>query len=152
MSGYRSTVNPPNTRRIAPSDAWLVDPVTGSPIGILNQNANGEDGQFYPIALTAAQIASPSAAMLADLNVTYALNVAPYTRYMSNGTDLVGIGAGGGVTSDPIGIFGNQVTVPPGLPGLIVDTNAQAMIYAPWTIENAEGVTVQGQVRVYNWP
>lgn len=43
----------------------------------------------FPISLTAGQIASPSAGVLADVNATYQLNVAPYTRYRSNGTALV---------------------------------------------------------------
>lgn len=41
--------------------------------------------------VTAAQIASPSAAMLASPGITYALDVAPYTRYYSNGTALVAL-------------------------------------------------------------
>jgi hypothetical protein len=40
-------------------------------------------------ALTAAQIASPSAAILANLDAVYRLNVSPYTRYTSNGSTLV---------------------------------------------------------------
>jgi hypothetical protein len=46
--------------------------------------------------LSAAQIASPSAGILANLQTTYYLNVAPYTRYQSDGSALVEIGAGGG--------------------------------------------------------
>jgi hypothetical protein len=47
------------------------------------------------VRLTAAQIASPTAAQLADRSVAYQLNVAPYTLYVSNGTQLVAIGSGG---------------------------------------------------------
>ncbi len=38
--------------------------------------------------LTAAQIASPTPAILASTGTTFALDVAPYTRYVSNGTSL----------------------------------------------------------------
>lgn len=46
-----------------------------------------------PITLTAAQIASPDAATLANIWATYQLDVSPYTRYRSNGVALVGVGA-----------------------------------------------------------
>lgn len=39
--------------------------------------------------LSAAQIASPTAAILASTGTTFALNVAPFTRYYSNGSALV---------------------------------------------------------------
>lgn len=38
--------------------------------------------------LSASQIASPTAAILASTGTMFALNVAPYTRYYSNGTVL----------------------------------------------------------------
>lgn len=38
--------------------------------------------------LSAAQIASPTPAILASTGTMFALNVAPYTRYYSNGTVL----------------------------------------------------------------
>jgi hypothetical protein len=41
------------------------------------------------VPLTSDQLASPSAAVLADLNAIYRLNVSPYTRYYSDGADLV---------------------------------------------------------------
>lgn len=47
--------------------------------------------------LSAAQIASPDAGILADKTTTYYLNTAPYTRYQSNGSALTGIG---GVSTD----------------------------------------------------
>lgn len=43
------------------------------------------------IIATAAQIAAPPASMIAATSVTYQLNVAPYTRYQSDGTRLVSI-------------------------------------------------------------
>jgi hypothetical protein len=46
--------------------------------------------------LTAAEIADPSIGILADVRTTYMLNVAPYTRYRSDGTALVSLGSGGG--------------------------------------------------------
>lgn len=69
----------------------LVDPRTGAPTGIQSQNANGPDGIWTPLDVTAAQIASPTPAMLADLNAVYRLNEAPYTRYYSDGSGLVSL-------------------------------------------------------------
>lgn len=89
---FRSTVAPFAPRRIPNDLRLLVDPVTGSPVGIQSPNANGADGIWTPVDLTAAQIAVPTADMIADLNAVYRLNVAPYTRYQSNGTTLVAAG------------------------------------------------------------
>lgn len=86
---FRSTVTPfiPGRR---PADArFLYDATTGAPVGIQNSSSPGPDGIWTPVDLTAAQIASPTAAMLADLNAVYRLNVAPYTRYRSTGSALV---------------------------------------------------------------
>lgn len=44
--------------------------------------------------LSAAQIASPTAAQLANFQALYQLNVVPYTLYQSNGTALVTVGGG----------------------------------------------------------
>ncbi len=46
-----------------------------------------------PISLTAGQIAAPDAATLANIWATFQLDVSPFTRYRSNGTALVGVGA-----------------------------------------------------------
>jgi lysophospholipase L1-like esterase len=86
---FRSTVTPFVPRHWTASTKLLVDPITGAPTGIQNPNANGADGIWAPVDLTAAQIASPSAEMLADLNAVFRLNVAPYTRYRSDGAGLV---------------------------------------------------------------
>lgn len=51
------------------------------------------------VDMTSAQIAAPTAAQLAATNVLYQINLAPYTLYQSNGTALVALGGGGGVTS-----------------------------------------------------
>ena len=77
------------------SSAWrqeyrvLVDNNTGAPIGLVSPNANGPEGIWAPTPLSQAQIDAPSAAMLADLNATYQLNAAPYSRYFSDGTQLL---------------------------------------------------------------
>ena len=89
FKSFQSTVTPLHSRRVPRDWNLLADPNTGAPAGIQNPNANGADGIWTPIDLTAAQIASPDAEMLADLNAVYRLNVAPYTRYISNGTALV---------------------------------------------------------------
>lgn len=86
---FRSTVTPPVPQRITPDMALLLDPNTGSPMGFQTTGANGPDAMFVPVDLTAAQIATPPALVLADLNSVFRLNVAPYTRYISNGTALV---------------------------------------------------------------
>ena len=133
MGQIRSTVNPPQARAIGPFDKWLVDPVTGAPIGIQNPNAGGEDGQFYPIPLTQAQIDSPTADMLADTKVTYALDVAPYTRYMSNGTELKPSGSADNVTL----------------------VKYRQMFYSDLIVEEPDIIIVSGQgaeIRVEAWP
>lgn len=92
---FRSTVTPFVPRAWPATLRLLVDPVTGAPAGIESPNANGPNGIWTPVDLTAGQIASPSTAMIADLNATYRLNVAPYTRYQSDGTTLQAVTAGG---------------------------------------------------------
>lgn len=92
---FRSTASPFLSRQWPANLKLLVDPVTGAPTGIESPNANGPDGIWTPVDLTAAQIASPTALMIADLNATYRLNVAPYTRYQSDGTTLQAVTAGG---------------------------------------------------------
>jgi hypothetical protein len=129
---FRSTVTPFLRRQWPNNLGLLVDPITGAPCGIESPNANGADGVWTPTDLTAAQIASPSAAMLADLNATYRLNVAPYTRYQSTGTMLVTLGA---TDVLPFGQDGTDV------------------IWAPWTISAANSpVYVVGPVYVRTLP
>ncbi len=79
----------------------IVDNATGAPIGLTSQNANGPQGIWAPTPLSAAQIAAPSAAMLADLNATYQLDSAPYGRYYSDGVQLVPLGSEGGTIIPP---------------------------------------------------
>ncbi len=81
---------------------WLFDDVTGAPVGVLSPSGSGPDGIWAPIPLTAAEIASPNAAILADTNAVYMLNVAPYTRWRSTGTALTPM-ADGTVTVIPAG-------------------------------------------------
>lgn len=86
---FRSTVNPFQSRQLPANLNLLVDPITGAPTGIQSPNANGPDGIWTPIDITAAQAASPTPAMLADINAIFRLNVPPYSRYVSTGTALV---------------------------------------------------------------
>lgn len=109
----------------------LVDPTTGAPAGIQSQNDNGPDGIWTPIDITAAQLASPTAGMLADLNATYRLNVAPYSRYHSDGAELVAM--------TPTAEF-------------VVPAGINMILYAPLTISPPEIMLVQGQVRVQTYP
>lgn len=151
FKSFRSTVTPWVPRSWMPPLRLLVDAVSNAPIGIENTNDSGPDGIWAPVDLSAAQIASPTPAMVADLNATYRLNVAPYTRYQSNGNDLVAVGGGGSGDGSNIGGAVLQ-TVPPGTPNLVVGPNSYLAVYAPWTIENAAGVTVEGAVYVTNRP
>src|SRR5512146_1644317 len=89
---FRSTVTPFLPRDWFYPVKVLVDPTTGSPTGIQSPNGGGPDGIWAPIDLSAAQITNPTAEILADLNATYRLNQAPYSRYYSNGESLVSIG------------------------------------------------------------
>lgn len=89
FKSYLSTVTPFVPQDVAGPVRVLVDPGTGAPVGIQSQNSGGPDGIWTPVDITAAQAASPTALMLADLNATYRLNVAPYTRYYSSGSALV---------------------------------------------------------------
>lgn len=132
FKSFLSTVSPFKPAGIFATRRVLTDPTTGSPVGIQNDGANGPDGIWTPIDITSAQVQSPTAAMLADLNATYRLNVAPYTRFISTGQTLVSFGGTGG--SDVIPSWQNLI------------------LYAPLTITNVDGLTVYGQVRVQNYP
>lgn len=83
---FASTVSPFSVRRWIFRQQVLVD-ANNAPMG-LRATENGPDGIWGPVDLSAAQIASPTAAMIADLYANYRLNVAPYTRYRSDGTTL----------------------------------------------------------------
>lgn len=48
------------------------------------------------VPVTAGQVASPTAGLLADKSAIYRLDVSPFTRYVSNGTALVELGSAGG--------------------------------------------------------
>ena len=124
--GFKSTVTPPQLRKIGPYDKWLVDPVDGTILGVQNPNAQGEDGYFYPLELTAAQIAAPTPEMIADTRVVYRLSVLPHTRYQSDGQSLVQLGAGQG------------------------GSLSQVIKYSPWTITGS--ATIYDETRVYAWP
>jgi hypothetical protein len=105
----------------------LTDDRTGSPVGMVSQNANGPQGIWAPTPLTSDQIANPTAAMLADINATYQLDEAPYSRYYSDGTQLLPLGEGGGTI------------IPAG----------QIQIFAsPFVVYEDHPVTIQGGIRV----
>ena len=147
---FRSTYSPWEPRNWAPYIRLLVDNNTGAPVGIENFNANGADAIFTPVDLTAAQIAAPTAAMVNDLNATYRLNVSPYTRYQSNGSALTPL-----TESAPDGTTMQGAvlqTIPAGSPLQIVGVNSYLNIYAPWTIQSSQGVSVQGSVYVTTRP
>ena len=132
FKSFRSTVTPFISRDWFSPIRMLVDPTTGAPVGIQSPNANGPDGIWTPIDVTAAQLLAPTALMLADLNAVYRLNVAPYTRYVSNGTSLQSFS--GSDVQGPNGLFGNMI------------------VYSPFTITDPEGISIRGQVQVRNFP
>ena len=128
---FVSTVNPFRPGGIFATRRVLVDQ-TGASVGI-QSDGDAPDGIWAPVDVTSAQIAAPSAAMIADINSTYRLNVAPYTRYVSNGTALVSQDPGSDDVIPASGPFSNVV------------------LYAPVTITAPEGLTVLGQARVINY-
>lgn len=133
FKSFISTVNPFRPAGIFATRRVLVDSTTGAPVGIQSDGGNSPDGIWTPIDISAAQVTNSSAAMVADLNATFRLNVAPYTRYVSNGTQLVAVGG----TQDVIpssGAFANIIA------------------YSPLTINTPDGLTVFGQVRVESYP
>lgn len=134
FKSFLSTINPFRQGGILANMQILTDSTTGAPVGIKNPNANGADGIWTPIDITAAQIVSPSAAMLADLNATYRLNVAPYTRYMSNGQALTALTDSGFNVQGPNGLFGTMIA------------------YSPLTITDPGGLFVLGTVSVRSLP
>lgn len=131
---FLSTINPFRPAVMLANLKLLVDSTTGAPVGIQNPNANGADGIWAQIDITPGQLAAPTAGMLADLNATYRLNAAPYTRYMSNGTSLTSLTDSDVDTQGPNGLFGNMIA------------------YSPLTITDPEGLTVLGTVRVQAFP
>lgn len=141
---FQSTVSRFYSKMISSQDRWLVDPTTGAIVGVEAPTANGPDARFVPVDLTAAQIIAPSALMIADLDATYRLNVAPYTRYVSNGSSLVEAGG----SSDPNAVYSTQQTINPGAGPQVIPVGAYFDVYSPWTIESAAGVSVQGSVYV----
>lgn len=129
---FRSTVTP-FLARMWPKDMHLlVDPVTGSPVGVQSPNANGADGIWTPVDITAAQAASPSAAMIADLNAVYRLNIPPYTRFVSDGVELVS--QSGDSIQGPGGLFGTVI------------------VYSPLTVTAPAGIAIRGTVSVRALP
>jgi len=105
----------------------IVDERTGAPVGLVSQNANGPEGIWAPTPLTQEQIVSPSAAMLADLNATYQLDEAPYSRYYSDGDSLVPFNQTG------------EIVIPPGV---------NEVWFSPLTVTEGHSVTVEGGLRL----
>lgn len=133
FKAFRSTVTAFTERMISSSDRWLVDPVTGAITGVQNPNANGPDARFVPVDITGAQLLAPSPAMIADLDATYRMSVPPYSRYQSDGTQLVAIG-GGGET---------ETVIPPGMTYLLA---------SPFTVAFPQEIIVEGGIKVLNLP
>lgn len=105
----------------------IVDNATGVPVGIQNQNANGADGIWGLTPLSAEEIASPTAEMLADLAATYQLNEAPYDRYYSDGDSLV-----------PFTDSGN----------IVIPAGVNEVWFSPLTVVEGRSVTVEGGLRL----
>lgn len=105
----------------------IIHNATGAPVGITSQNGNGPQGIWAPTPLSAAQIAAPTPEMLADLNATFQLNVAPYSRFYSDGTQLIPVGAEGGTV------------IPPGRSDLF---------FSPLVITEGNPLRIEGSARV----
>jgi hypothetical protein len=155
FGAFRSTVTPLIPSGWFPRLRLLVDPTTGAPAGVLNPNDSGADGVWTPIDVTAAQVASPSAAMLADLNATFRLSVAPYSRYYSTGTALVGIpgltgaaGATGGAAGAPVALTGGAGNgIGAGGPASLTGGHAGITGFGgPATVSSGAGTNNQGGV------
>lgn len=132
FQAFRSTVTPFTQAPIKSNDRWLLDPTTGAPIGVESRTANGAHARFTPVDITTAQQSNPTDAMLADIDATYRISEAPYTRYISTGTELV-----------PVGVGGSEIVIPPGI---------NVIYYAPLTISTPYELTVKGTVRVQDYP
>lgn len=132
FKAFRSTVTMFAERMIKSTDRWLTDPSTGAIVGVQNQNANGPDARFVPVDINATQLAAPTAEMLADLDATYRLNVAPYPRYQSNGARLISAGA-----------EETQRIVPKGF---------VEVFYSPLTIATPQELVVEGTAYVRALP
>ena len=105
----------------------IVDNTTGAPIGLVSQNSNGPEGIWAPTPLSTAQILAPTATILADLNATYQLDEAPYSRYYSDGSQLVPFSGEGGIV------------IPPGV---------NEIYFSPFVVTEDHPVRVEGGLRV----
>lgn len=132
FASFRSTITPFWSRKWPSNLKLLVDPVTGAPVGIENPNANGADGIWVPLDVTTDQIANPSAAMIADQNAVYRINVTPYTRFQSDGATLISLN-------------GNSVQGPNGIEGVMI-------VYSPFTVTEPGGVSIRGTISVRAMP
>ena len=131
---FLSTVNPFRVGQAIGLLKVLEDPTTGAPVGVQSPRANGPDGIWTPVDITPAQLAAPPAAMIADLNATYRLNEAPYTRYQSNGVDLVALGAADIGTVPPDGLLGTMIA------------------WSPLVVTDPAGINVEGTLYVRDVP
>ena len=141
MSSFRSTVNPPFPRAIGPYERWLADPATGAIVGIMNPNAGGKDTYFAPISVTADQLQNPTPEMLTMVDATFALNVAPYTRYYSTGSTLLGLGQSGDVPT------GGTLTLG-GATSMVIPAGDIIISYASLTVQESAELTVEGRIDV----
>lgn len=111
---------------------FIVDNNTGAPVGIQSPNANGADGIWAPVPLSADQLLSPTADILADLNATYQEDQPPYSRYRSDGTELVPM---------------DQAS------GTIIPAGQVWHLYSPLTITDASGpLIIEGAVVITAQP
>lgn len=131
FQAFRSTITPFVERYMRSTDRWLADPTTGAIIGVESPVAAGPHARFTPVDVTAAQVLNPPAAMVADLDATFRLNVPPYTRYYSDGAELVAVGGS------------SETIIPPGF---------SQLFYSPLTISPPQVLVVQGTARVITAP
>lgn len=115
------------TTRFRQEYRLIIDNATAVPVGIVNPNANGAQGIWGMTPLTLAEVEAPTAAMLQDIGATFQLNQSPYTRYRSDGVQIIPLDGEGGTV------------VPPGV---------NVVWFSPLTVIEGSPVIIQGGVRL----
>ena len=81
FKSFQSVISPLLPQNWVTPIRLLVDAVSGTPYGIQNPRTGAPDGIWGLRDISVNDLASPSAAMIADIDATYRVNVAPYSRY-----------------------------------------------------------------------
>ena len=98
--------------RLGPYGASATLTITGYSSGSYDYDKSGDITPSGPILLSAAQIASPTAAILADTTATYIGPAPDYFRYYSNSVSLNQFGNGGTPVTTAFATISTDVTRP----------------------------------------